>query len=77
MVRLHSPVDKFPSSYAAVATNSPGRFFAASELKVLLAFIIINYDFKLAGSRMERPDNIYFLDAVIPDPTARLLFKRR
>ncbi|KAH9907130.1 cytochrome P450, partial [Epithele typhae] len=28
--------------------RNPGRFFASNELKVLIAYILINYDFKLA-----------------------------
>ena len=58
--------------------GSPGRFFAAIELKALFAFLIINYDFKFAGdSPTTRPPNINFAGAVIPNPRARLLFRKR
>ena len=56
--------------------DSPGRFFAASELKALLAFLVINYDFKLADGEA-RPSTFYFADAVIPNPSAKLLFRKR
>ncbi|KAI0747399.1 cytochrome P450 [Fomes fomentarius] len=34
----------------------PGRFFAANELKAMLCYIRIDYDFKLVGER--RPENL-------------------
>ena len=55
---------------------SPGRFFAANELKSLLVFLIMNFDFKLAGDGV-RPDNIYLGEAVSPDPAAKLMFRKR
>ncbi|KAI0368837.1 cytochrome P450 [Pilatotrama ljubarskyi] len=54
----------------------PGRFFAANELKSLLAFIILNYDLKLGGDG-QRPRNIYWGLNVIPAPNGKVLFKRR
>lgn len=54
----------------------PGRFFAANELKSLLAFIILNYDLKLGGNG-ERPRNIYWGLNVIPAPKGKVLFRKR
>ena len=56
--------------------RSPGRFFAANELKALVAFLVLNYDFKLAGDGKE-PKNVYSFENVIPDPTAQLMFRKR
>lgn len=56
--------------------NSPGRFFAANELKSLLAFIVLNYDLKLGGDG-QRPRNIYWALNVIPAPKGKVLFRRR
>ena len=61
---------------ADIDTPSPGRFFAAVELKALLAFLVTNYDFKLADGNV-RPPTFYFADAVIPDPSAELMFRKR
>ncbi|KAH9895311.1 cytochrome P450 [Cubamyces lactineus] len=36
----------------------PGRFFAATELKGMLAFIVLNYDMKFEGNG-KRPENMY------------------
>ena len=55
---------------------SPGRFFAASELKALLAYLIINYDFKLGGDG-KRPRNVYFGSSIIPSPSGQLMFRKR
>ena len=55
---------------------SPGRFFASSELKTILAHIILNYDMKLEREKL-RPQNWYNAFVVVPSPTARVLFKKR
>ena len=55
---------------------SPGRFFAANELKALLAFLVVNYDFKFVGGG-PRPENIYISENVVPDPTVQLMFRKR
>ena len=55
---------------------SPGRFFAASVLKALLAYIILNYDMKLGGDG-KRPANLSFSVHIIPSPTGRVLFRKR
>ncbi|OSD03318.1 cytochrome P450 [Trametes coccinea BRFM310] len=54
----------------------PGRFFAANELKSLMAFIILNYDLKLGGDG-SRPQNLYWALNVIPAPKGTILFRKR
>ncbi len=56
--------------------HSPGRFFAANELKAMLAFIVLNYDLKLANDT-PRPANVCFAANLVPDPNAEILFRRR
>lgn len=55
---------------------SPGRFFAVNVLKGMLAHIVINYDIKLEEEGV-RPPNKWFGLTLIPDPTAKLLFRKR
>ena len=50
---------------------SPGRFFAATELKTMLAYVVISYDIKL-DERKIRPKGSLF-----PDPAAKIMFRRR
>ncbi|PIL31339.1 cytochrome P450 [Ganoderma sinense ZZ0214-1] len=54
----------------------PGRFFAANELKALLAYIVVNYDMKLGGDG-KRPASIFYGTSVIPSPTGQVLFRKR
>ncbi|KAJ7828756.1 cytochrome P450 [Mycena olivaceomarginata] len=54
----------------------PGRFFAAMELKAMLAHVIINYDVKFESSTM-RPPNQCIGAAYIPNRTAKVWFRRR
>ncbi|KAF8993229.1 cytochrome P450 [Cyathus striatus] len=53
----------------------PGRFFAANEIKLLLAHVLVTYDFKLAGSR--RPKTTTFGSSRIPDMKMDVLFRKR
>lgn len=57
-------------------THSPGRFFASNELKALLAFVVLNYDVKLEKDGVRPPDE-YFGNSIIPNRTAKVLFRKR
>lgn len=54
----------------------PGRFFAAAEIKVVAAYILKHYDIKLMPGE-EKPPQQHWGLAVLPNPTAQVLFKRR
>ncbi|KAL7285069.1 hypothetical protein ACG7TL_000160 [Trametes sanguinea] len=54
----------------------PGRFFAANELKAMLAYIVLNYDLKLGGDG-KRPHNVHFGPTIVPNPHAQVLFRKR
>ena len=54
---------------------SPGRFFAAVEMKALLAHILITYDLKLEEGK-KVPRDINFHTARIPR-NADVLFRKR
>jgi len=55
----------------------PGRFFAANELKAMLAYVVMNYDVQLAGGSKERPPNRYVGQNVTPNVTAHVMFRKR
>lgn len=54
----------------------PGRFFAANELKLMLAHIVMNYDVKLEKEG-ERPKDMWFMDACLPNRNAEVMFRKR
>ena len=54
----------------------PGRFFAANEIKVVLSYILLTYDFRFADGQT-RPENIHGHTIVLPSHTAKILFKAR
>ena len=56
--------------------SSPGRFFAANELKAMMAYVVMKYDVK-AEVEGVRPENVFKGTRFIPDPTAKVLFKKR
>ncbi|TGO19308.1 hypothetical protein BTUL_0005g01580 [Botrytis tulipae] len=81
------------SKYQLVTTNKesmnfghgnhacPGRFFAATEIKLVLVEILKNWDFRLVGDKEgkggERPGNYYNNTMVSANSAAKLEFKRR
>ena len=59
----------------------PGRFFAATELKLLIATILLDYEFvwtSTPGQAVEeRPKNMWFGDLLIPPIRARARVRKR
>ncbi|KAI0059479.1 cytochrome P450 [Artomyces pyxidatus] len=54
----------------------PGRFFAANELKAMLAHVVVTYDVKFEdGTGL--PPNMYLAEAIIPGKADVLFRKRR
>ncbi|KZT73268.1 cytochrome P450 [Daedalea quercina L-15889] len=54
----------------------PGRFFAANELKIILANLVMKYDVKFANEG-KRPENEWMAVNIAPSQAAQVLFKRR
>ncbi|KAF8670477.1 hypothetical protein AX14_005850 [Amanita brunnescens Koide BX004] len=54
----------------------PGRFFATSEVKTMLAHVLLNYDIKMPNGGGNPPE-LWFGVSSIPDPTAQLMFCKR
>ena len=54
----------------------PGRYFAACELKLMFAHMVLTYDVKLENDGV-RPEDMWVMGACVPNPKARVLFRRR
>ena len=54
----------------------PGRFFAAQEIKIILSYLLLNYDIKLREGEA-RPKPVVFMMTKSPSQTAEVLFRRR
>ena len=52
----------------------PGRFFAAAELKLMLAYILLHYDFEMLP---KRPSDTWVGILRVPSPSAKVRVKRR
>jgi cytochrome P450 len=52
----------------------PGRFFAANELKLLLAYMVLNYDIEPLE---KRPDGKWVGTVCLPDMKATIKVRRR
>ena len=55
---------------------SPGRFYAANELKTMLAHLLVNYDIKMANGA-GCPAKTRIGQEIIPDTMTEVLFRRR
>ncbi|CAG7854381.1 Ent-kaurene oxidase; AltName: Full=Cytochrome P450 503A1; AltName: Full=Cytochrome P450-4 [Serendipita indica DSM 11827] len=63
----------------------PGRFFASMELKIMFAYLVLNYDFSwpsemtkdLKPGEKYRPKDIWFGAGILPDPKAKILVRKR
>ena len=66
-----------PSDHGLTHTyTSPGRLFAAIQLKTMLAYVLLNYDVKMADDG-GRPSNLRMGAEMAPDTTAEVLFRKR
>ncbi|KAJ7439781.1 cytochrome P450 [Mycena latifolia] len=54
----------------------PGRFFAATELKAMLAHVLINYDVK-AETEGVRPPDLCIGVAKVPAPQGKIMIRKR
>lgn len=56
---------------------SPGRFFAFTELKLMLIHLVLNYDVILADSLIGSPSPDIWLNGVnFPNPRVQVLFRK-
>ncbi|KAF7297356.1 hypothetical protein MIND_00969100 [Mycena indigotica] len=55
----------------------PGRFFAALKIKVVLAELLLNYDFSFPEGASHAPKPFSFNIFTVPNPTAKLVFTKR
>ena len=54
----------------------PGRYFAACELKLMFAHIVMTYDVKLEVEGV-RPPDMWVMTACVPNQNAKVLFRKR
>ncbi|KAF7370036.1 hypothetical protein MSAN_00633600 [Mycena sanguinolenta] len=54
----------------------PGRFLAATELKTMLAHLVINYDLRAEIEGVRRPDDVFGI-SIVPNGRAKVWFRKR
>ncbi|KAK3369720.1 ent-kaurene oxidase [Lasiosphaeria ovina] len=54
----------------------PGRYFAANEIKMILAQLLLHYDIRMPDGESERYQSVWSGVVIAPDPTKALLFRR-
>ena len=61
---------------ADAVTCSPGRYLASTQLKAILAHLVLKYDVCLGGDGVRAPD-VFIAMGVLPSPQSRVLFRPR
>ncbi|KAK6215491.1 ent-kaurene oxidase [Colletotrichum tabaci] len=56
--------------------SCPGRFFAANEIKMILAYIMVRYDMRMPGGGKEKHPNVGSGARSRKDPGAKIEFKK-
>ena len=64
-----------PIAVTQYSSISPGRFFAANEVKALLAHILVTYDFKLEEGK--RAPRIRVIGSLRVPEKANVMFRKR
>jgi cytochrome P450 len=54
----------------------PGRFFLNNEIKVILSYLLLNYEMKLLDGE-GRPENLVSADGIGPAYSKKILIRRR
>ncbi|KAJ4224547.1 hypothetical protein NW760_010119 [Fusarium oxysporum] len=73
---LFSMTDSSNMAFGYGKYACPGRFYASNEMKLTLAILLSNFEFKLPDGK-GRPRNITIDSDMIPDPRARLCVRKR
>lgn len=55
----------------------PGRFFASNEIKMIMVYLLTNYDFKFPEGVTERPESFTAETQFLPNHTAKISLKGR
>ncbi|KAJ6505843.1 cytochrome P450 [Mycena vitilis] len=71
---ISTAVDHLPFGMGKHAC--PGRFFAATELKAMMAHLVINYDVKAEVEGVRPPDAVFGM-RVSPNATGKVYFRKR
>ena len=62
-------------SFISEFISSPARHFAVNEVKIMLAFTLLNYDVRCKNG--QRPSDLKFQQVNMPNTSATLQFRRR
>lgn len=72
----YASLDEFNMNFGAGRYACPGRFFASMELKMLLAKLVLIYDFRFPRGK-SRPKLLVMDELIAPVPWAKVLVRKR
>jgi cytochrome P450 len=69
-------VSKENMSFGLGRHACPGRFFAANEIKLILAHMLLNFDLRMPDGQDKRYENITIAHSILPDSKKEILVRR-
>ncbi|KAJ0340184.1 hypothetical protein COL922a_003616 [Colletotrichum nupharicola] len=75
-LRMRNTDEEKHAHLVSASPKLPRRFFAANELKIALAHLLLKYDWKLSDET-GNPQPVPFGMALLPDPNVKFLIRRR
>ena len=86
-MRQRSPEDAHRHQFTSTGPTSlpfghgkwacPGRFFAACEMKLILAYMLHHYEVRFPEGQTQRPENTYIDERIWPSKTQLIGFRKR
>ena len=73
---LFTNADGTNMSFGAGRYACPGRFFASMELKLLLAYLLLNFDFRFPPG-VKRPSLLVVDEFMAPAPWAKVMVRKK
>jgi cytochrome P450 len=64
------------TNFGAGKHACPGRFFAGTEIKMMLAYLLLGFDMRLKDGE-GRPKGFTMMMSKAPNPEAEIMFRRR
>ena len=73
---MHGVLPTYSCLHPERSCHSPGHFFAANELKIMLACMVVKFDVKFSDNG-KKPENEWLAYTCYPARHAQVLFKKR
>lgn len=57
--------------------SSPGRFHAADEIRMILGYLLFNYDIAFKDNAKSRPPDMVYIRVAVPNTKGEIMLRKR